>query len=173
MHTVKIIMTITGKIWDAWAECIFQKTVFVCLRNDGSYRHILYLNTVPVDLISVGLTQAHSNKFILNSNVTSESRRYQLKQMEGPFFADVTVWKNLLAVLIYWSPSIYYNDPDLFWIVSKFAYRLLSLVSVIVDCRSVLTSFSWLKLRSLSQDVIGRFRAISKSVRKFGNCREL
>ena len=46
--------------------------------------------------------------------------------------------------------------------------RELSLDSLIVERRAVLINLSWLKLRSLSQDVIGSVRAILNKACRFG-----
>ena len=49
----------------------------------------------------------------------------------------------------------------------------LSLLLVIVERWLVLISFSWLKLLSLSQDVIGKVKATRSRTCKLGNCNSL
>ena len=49
----------------------------------------------------------------------------------------------------------------------------LSLLLVIVEQWLVLISFSWLKLLSLSQDVIGKVNATQSRTCKLGNCNSL
>lgn len=49
----------------------------------------------------------------------------------------------------------------------------LSLLSVMVERQLVLISFSWLKLLSLSHEVIGRIKAIWSKTCKFGSCKSL
>ena len=74
-------------------------------------------------------------------------------------------WENDLTSSLMFSVEVSLLHRSLLIFINA---RDVSLASVMVDLRAVFSSFNWLKLLSLSQEVIGKVNAILRRTFKLG-----